>query len=605
MDIFNVLTLFGGLAMFLYGMRLMGTSLKEGSSGTLKSAIEKVTNNAVKAFLVGLSMTAIIQSSTATIVITSGLVGAGILTLHQSLGIIIGANVGTTVTGQIIRLLDVDAAGTMWLQFLKPSTLAPIALIAGIIILMSGRLKNSDIIGNIMMGFGILFSGLLSMTSAVSVLSDTGVFEKVFSHLSSNPLLGYLTGVTVAFILQSSSATIGILQAFSVSGDLTFSSIYAVIAGIYLGDCVTTAIVCSIGSTTEAKRVGIVHILFNLSETVLVFAGVWAARSFGLLDGLWNASVNSGTIANTNTIFNLSCAVLLFPMLNVYEQMSRKIVKDKPKTPWKYQDLVEALNPAFFNTPALAFHSCNNGLRTMLNLSINSINNSIGMLTIYDEEMYSQIKEDEDSIDQLADHISHYLVQMSPHLQSEDYIRIFDEYSQAVTEFERMGDHAMNIAQYAKTMNSNGYSISPEGQGELRVMAGLISRVLDATQKAFEEKDLKMARLVEPLEEVVDDLGNAMKEHHLQRLRSGRCNVYTGAVFLDLLIDLERISDDCSNVAIAMISRMEKDVIHAHDYIQGLHQGRDAYFNAKYHQLWDYYFKLLEDAGKEIPAADE
>ena len=308
MDIFDIFSLLGGLAMFLYGMRLMGDSLKENSSGTLKKAMEKVTNSSVKAFFLGMFVTALIQSSTATIVITSGLVGAGILTLHQSLGIIIGANVGTTVTGQIIRLLDVDASGgASWLRFLQPSTLAPIALILGMVLIMSGRMKKAKSIGNIAIGFGILFSGLLNMTGAVDALKESGMVEKLFSGLGENPFLGYLTGAGVAFMLQSSSATIGILQAFSATGLLSFKAIYAVIVGIYLGDCVTTAIVCSIGAKPEAKRVGIVNILFNLSETVLVLVVVTVVHRIGLLDGMWDSTVNSGTIANTNTIFNLSC----------------------------------------------------------------------------------------------------------------------------------------------------------------------------------------------------------------------------------------------------------------------------------------------------------
>ena len=285
MNVFDVISLLGGLAMFLYGMRLMGDSLKENSSGALKLAMEKVTNNPLKAFILGVLVTALIQSSTATIVITAGLVGAGILTLHQSLGIIVGANVGTTVTGQIIRLLDVDSSGAEWLRFFQPSTLAPIALIFGMVLIMGGFVKNSKSVGNIAIGFGILFSGLLNMTGAVDSLAQSGIVERLFSGLGENPLLGYITGAGVAFMLQSSSATVGILQAFSSSGLLTFKAIYAVIVGIYLGDCVTTAIVCSIGAKAEARRVGIVNILFNLSETVLVLVGVAIAHRLGLLAG--------------------------------------------------------------------------------------------------------------------------------------------------------------------------------------------------------------------------------------------------------------------------------------------------------------------------------
>jgi phosphate:Na+ symporter len=276
MNIFNIISLFGGLAMFLYGMRLMGDSLQENSSGALKDAMEKVTNNPIKAFLLGLLVTGLIQSSTATIVITSGLVAAGIVTLRQSLGIIIGANVGTTVTGQIIRLLDLNAdteVGSI-LRFFQPSTLAPIALILGIMLIMFSKKNSTKSAGNIAIGFGVLFSGLLNMTSAVDTLKDSGIIVNIFSSLGDNPFLGYLAGAGIAFVLQSSSATIGILQAFSSSGLLTFKAIYSIIVGIYLGDCVTTAIVCSIGAKAEAKRVGIVNILFNIGKTVLVLVGV-------------------------------------------------------------------------------------------------------------------------------------------------------------------------------------------------------------------------------------------------------------------------------------------------------------------------------------------
>ena len=291
MSIFNLITLLGGLAMFLFGMRMMGDGLKESASGPLKTALEKLTNTPVKAFLLGLAMTALIQSSTATIVITSGLVGAGVISLHQALGIIIGANVGTTVTGQIIRLLDLNSSGTSFLEFFRPSTLAPLALIAGIILIMGTKPKGPVKTGPIIMGFGILFSGLLNMTDAVASLTESGIIEQLFSQLGNNPLLAYLIGAGVAFVLQSSSASIGILQAFSMSGQLTFNEIYAVLVGIYLGDCVTTAIVCNIGAKPEAKRVGIVNILFNLSESVVILIAVSVFHKLGLLDSLWNATV--------------------------------------------------------------------------------------------------------------------------------------------------------------------------------------------------------------------------------------------------------------------------------------------------------------------------
>ena len=430
MDIFNIITLFGGLAMFLYGMRMMGDGLKESSSGMLKAVMEKVTGTPLKAFFLGLFMTAVIQSSTATIVITSGLVGAGIISLHQSLGIIIGANVGTTVTGQIIRLLDLNTSGLAFLQFFKPSTLAPLALIIGIIFIMGKPFRGAEKAGRIVIGFGILFSGLMNMTSAVSTLTETGIIESLFSRLGENPFIGYLIGAGVAFVLQSSSATIGILQAFSTSGQLTFNAIYAVLVGIYLGDCVTTAIVCNIGAKPDAKRVGIVNILFNLSETVLILVGVNIAHSLGLLDGLWNSTVNSGIIANTNTIFNFSCAVLMFPVLGLYEKASLRIIKDEPVSAPKHDVLVklDSLNPVFFSTPALALNNCYRMLTEMYKLARKNIENAFSLVQNYDENAFKEIEETEDVLDHMADRISDYLVQLSGHLSSEQHIAMLDYY---------------------------------------------------------------------------------------------------------------------------------------------------------------------------------
>lgn len=403
MNIFDAITLFGGLAMFLYGMRMMGDGLKESSSGTLKRVMEKVTGTPLKAFLLGLVMTAVIQSSTATIVITSGLVGAGIISLHQSLGIIIGANVGTTITGQIIRLLDLNTSGASFLQLFKPSTLAPLALIAGIILIMSKRSQQAEKAGQIIIGFGILFSGLLNMTDAVSALTETGLIEQLFSRLGQQPLVGYLIGAGVAFVLQSSSATIGILQAFSTSGQLTFGGIYAVLVGIYLGDCVTTAIVCNIGAKPNAKRVGAVNILFNLSETVLILASVTVIHHLGLLDGLWNTAIYSGGIANTNTVFNLSCAVVLFPFLNVYERLSHVFIKDEPTQTDQSCEKLDVLNPVFFSTPALAFARCYDVLMEMYRLACTNIDRSFAVIAGYDAKTAAQIEADENLLDMMAD----------------------------------------------------------------------------------------------------------------------------------------------------------------------------------------------------------
>ena len=603
MDFFDLLTLFGGLAMFLYGMRLMGDGLKESSSGTLKVAMEHVTNNPFKAFLLGLLVTAIIQSSTATIVITSGLVGAGIISLHQSLGIIIGANVGTTVTGQIIRLLDLNGSGG-WLRLFQPSSLAPMALIAGIILIMGFKFKNSKTIGNILIGFGILFSGLLNMTGSVNSLAATGVFDPLFSNLSSNPLLGYLTGAGVAFVLQSSSATIGILQAFSLSGQLTFKAVYSVIVGVYLGDCVTTAIVCSIGAKADARRVGIINILYNISKTVLVLAAVFLLHQLHVLDGIWNMTVNPGSIANTNTIFNLGCAIALFPMLNSYERAARIIVKNEPVNENPYKEKLDALNPVFFSTPALALRSCYDLLVTMLEVAARNISASFILLKQFDEKTFEKLKEEEDNLDLMTDQLSNYLASLSGSLKADFHIEILNEYYRIVNEFERLGDYAMNIAETAQDLDRKNISFSNTAQHELDVLQDLINRILNRTDRAFRRRDMNAAMEIEPLEEVVDDIVDTLKANHLSRLASGKCNVYSGSDFIDTLGNIERISDTCSNIGLATIARAKPELAgDGHDYIGFLHSGQDEAFNKLYRSTHEEYFtrlnKVMEEEKKQ------
>lgn len=580
--------------MFLYGMRIMGDGLKESSSGTLKNALENLTRTPVKAFLLGLVMTAVIQSSTATIVITSGLVGAGIISLHQSLGIVVGANVGTTVTGQIIRLLDLDSSGTSFLQFFKPSTLAPLALIAGIVIIMSQKSKNSGKTGQIIIGFGILFSGLLNMTDAVSVLTENGLIEQLFSNLGKNPLLGYLIGAGVAFVLQSSSAAIGILQAFSTSGLLTFSGIYAVLVGIYLGDCVTTAIVCNIGAKPDAKRVGIFNILFNLSKSALILVAVTLIHRLGFLDGLWDNVIHSGGIANTNTIFNLSCAVLLFPTLGFYEKLSLRLVRDEPVTVGKYDELLDALSPVFFSTPALAFARCYDALLVMYDIARKSLARAFGLLDRFDQKTADQITEDENYMDQMADRINNYLTQMSAHITAPAHLEIMNHYYSSATEFERLGDHAMNIAEIALDLHSHQSSFSEAAMQELDVVRLLIEDILDYSDEAFKKRDVAAARHIEPLEEVVDDMVGVLKDHHVQRLRTGKCSVFTGTEFLNLLTEVERISDICSNIGVATIARVRPELKHqVHDYVSKLHSGQDEEFNREYQAAHNKYFSYL------------
>ena len=597
MDFFDVLSLLGGLAMFLYGMRLMGDSLKENSSGTLKHVMEKVTDNPVKAFILGIAVTALIQSSTATIVITSGIVAAGILSLHQSLGIIIGANVGTTVTGQIIRLLDLNASGdNSFLRVFQPSTLAPIALIIGIVLIMTGVLRNSRSIGNIAIGFGILFSGLLNMTSAVNALQKSGMVEQLFAGLGNNPFLGYLTGAGVAFVLQSSSAAVGILQAFSASGLLTFKAIYSVIVGIYLGDCVTTAIVCSIGANREARRVGIVNILYNLSKSALVLIAIAIIHRFGLLDGLWDATVNSGMIANTNTVFNLACALCLLPVIGFHERLSDRIV-GKPKTvKSKYDEVLGGLNPVFYNTPALALGSCYDALLTMLSVARQNLGRAQKQFEHFSRERYAEINTEEQQIDRLTDNVSRYLVELLPHLQSEQYTDILNQYYKQSTEFERLGDQAVKIADIAARLSENNTDFSDTCKGELKVLQSLTEDILNNAEEAFTGKDEKAASLIEPKVHVVNDLINEMTQNHLNRMSAGECSFLADAVFSNLMAEYKRIAGICSNIGMATLVRIHPELAtREHLFLETLDQNGNAEYKQVLMQTRKQYFEKLRD----------
>ena len=597
MTIFNVISLFGGLALFLYGMRLMGNGLKESSSGALKTAMEKVTNNPVVGFFLGLVVTAIIQSSTATIVLTSGLVGAGVITLHQSIGVILGANVGTTITGQIIRLLDLNGGGgASWVDIFKPSTLAPLAAIIGILMIMAVKTRHSGVIGQIAMGFGILFTGLLNMTAAVSPLSSSESFARMFVGLSDTPVLGFLAGTGVAFLIQSSSATIGILQALSTTGALTFSAVYAIIIGVNIGDCVTTAIVCSIGSKADAKRTGVVHILFNICGSILVIAAIMILRGAGVLDTLWDKTLTSGGIANVHTVFRLFSAVVLLPVCGQFEKMSRVIVKDDEKLGTSVERELERLDEKFFTSPALALAGASDAIGTMARLAREGVLNAMDVLQNYDQHLVDLINENEDSIDLLADRVDNYLIKLSPHVKMGYGNDLLNYYIQCFSEFERIGDYAVNLTENAQELRDRGNELSDTAKHELRVMRGALDEILGYAYESFTAMDMRAARRIEPVEEVVDDLVATLRSNHIKRVRDGKCSTLTGLSYLDILVNIERISDQCSNLGVYTLSQSDSTIMsNHHEYIHQLHQGKDETFNRKYSQAREKYFGELAD----------
>ncbi len=601
MTVFNVISLFGGLALFLYGMRLMGNGLKETSSGALKGAMEKVTNNPLVGFFLGLGVTAIIQSSTATIVLTSGLVGAGVITLHQSLGVIIGANVGTTITAQIIRLLDLDSGGVAsWFDVFKPSTLAPLAAIIGIVLIMAVKTKHSDVAGQNAMGFGILFTGLLSMTAAVSPLSESESFARTFVSLANTPVLGFLAGAGVAFLIQSSSATIGILQALSMTGVLTFGAVWPIIIGVNIGDCVTTAIVCAIGSKADAKRTGVVHILFNIAGSILIVIGVTALRSTGVLDEMWSRTITSGGIANVHTIFRLISAIVLLPICGRFEKLSLRLVKDDVQLGVSVEKELELLDEKFFSSPALALSGAARAITTMAKLSHDAVINAMGVLQEYDQRAVDAINENEDRIDLLADRVDNYLIKLSPHVTMGHGNELLNYYIQCFSEFERIGDLAVNLTENAQELRERGAQFSDNAKRELGILRDALDEIIGYAERGFQALDPRAAKRVEPVEEVVDDLVASLRGRHIKRVRDGKCTVYAGLSFLDVLVNVERISDQCSNLGVYTLSLSDSSIMGSHhEYIQQLHQGKDEAFNRKYAETHEKYFGALEGVEEE------
>lgn len=606
MTVFNVIALFGGLALFLYGMQTMGDALKTGSSGTLKAVMGKVTNSPFIGFLLGLLVTCLIQSSTATIVLTSGLVGAGVLTLHQSLGIIIGANVGTTITGQIIRLLDINAEAASLLNLFKPATLAPLAAIIGIIMIMVVKAKNSKTIGNIAIGFAVLFTGLINMTAAVEPLSNSPAFAEIFLKLADRPILGFLAGTLVALLIQSSSASVGILQALAMTGQLTFGGVYAIILGIYLGDCITTAIVCSIGAKADAKRVGVVHIIFNLSGTILVFIVVALLRKFGAIEGLWARSISSGGIANANTVFKLGGALILLPLAGLFEKLSKKIVRESETIENRGEIAAETLETVFFSSPAIALASVKSVVTEMATIGCKNVDKALSLLTEYDDKIRKEIDDVEEDIDTLADHASQYLLQLSPHITLDKDNDQMNYYIKCVNEFERIGDLAVNIAENAESLKLRGITFSAEAEEELTIVSEALMSITQYARDAFERESIRISKHVEPLEEVIDDLVAILRENHLRRLRDGNCNIYAGFVFLDALTNIERISDQCSNLGIYTISRYDLRIADMkHDYVKELHKGADPEYTAEYNTQRSEYVTRLSEVENRYAASAE
>ena len=576
MDIFGVLSMLGGLALFLFGMDVMGDGLEKASGGRLERILEKLTANKLMAVLLGLGVTAIIQSSSATTVMVVGFVNSGIMKLEQAVGIIMGANIGTTMTAWLISLTGIEGESFL-LQMLKPSSFAPILAVIGVVFTMFMKKdEQKKHLGSVLLGFMVLMTGMDMMSGAVKPLANVPEFTALFT-MFSNPVLGVLVGALVTAIIQSSSASVGILQALSATGVITFGSALPIIMGQNIGTCVT-AMISGIGANKNARRTALVHLYFNIIGTVSFLCVFYAINSFVHFEFM-NGPANAVNIAIIHTIFNLFTTCLLLPFSNLLVKMACMTIKDDPVADVQTEEerAFRLLDPRFLETPGYAVEQCKQTAVEMAKLAKEGLLMSIDLLETFDAEKAKRVKELEDLVDRYEDELGSYMVKLSHASLSKYDSHTISLLLHSIGDFERISDHSMNILSAAEEMNEKGMVFSDEGKGELRVFVEAVREILDLTVGAFEKNDTKRAAFVEPLEEVVDDLNTIVKANHIKRLQRGVCTIEQGFVLSDISTNLERVSDHCSNIAISVIE-IDRDGFDAHGYLENLKNENDPQF---------------------------
>ena len=540
MTIFNALTLVGGLCLFLLGMNLMGQALERRAGGRLRTLLDKMTSRVMLGFLTGLGVTAIIQSSSATTVMVVGFVNSGLMTLRQAINVIMGANVGTTVTAWFLSLAGIDS-GSLWVQLLKPASFTPVLALIGIIFYMFCKDTRKKDTGLILLGFTTLMFGMETMSGAVAGLRDVPAFTNLFLAFT-NPLLGVLVGALVTAVIQSSSASVGILQALSVTGGVSYAAAIPIIMGQNIGTCVT-ALLSSVGTNKNARRAAIVHLLFNvIGVTVLLtaFCIVKAALSPALLD----EPATMYGIAIAHSVFNILCTAMLLPAGGLLERLAMHLVPDG-----KSADETAELDKRLLATPSLALQQARTLAGGMASCAARALENALAAFDAYTPELAQSIREDEERCDHYEDIIGTYLVQLSSRTMSQCESEEATELLKTIGDFERISDHAVNVLESAEELREKGLAFSGTAQEEYGVLAGAVREILHLAINAFAAGDSAAAAQVEPLEEVIDKLKEQMRTRHILRMQRGACSIEAGFVWSDLLTDLERISDHCSNIA--------------------------------------------------------
>lgn len=558
MDIFSVLTLLGGLSIFLYGMHVMGEGLERRGGGKLKSILESLTSSPLKAVLLGTGVTAIIQSSSATTVMVVGFVNSGIMQLSQAIGVIMGSNIGTTATAWILSLSGIEGDSFL-IQMLKPSSFAPILAVIGVIFVMFCKSNKKKDTGSILIGFAVLMTGMSLMSGSVAGLEDNETFAGILT-LFTNPILGVLAGALLTAIIQSSSASVGILQALAVTGSITYSNAIPIILGQNIGTC-ATALLSSIGTTKNARRAAIAHLCFNIIGSVIFLVLFYTLNwiiDFSFIDN----SINAAGIAVVHTTFNVFATVIWFPFMKQLEKLTRIIIRDKEND----VEQESVLDIRFLSTPPVAISQAKRVTNEMAELAKNSMIAAIDLHKNFSPEIIAEIKSWEDKVDSYEDIIGTYLVKLSHENMNESDSRQVSNLLHCIGDFERISDHAMYVARSAEELFNKGSHFSEEAVRDLDIIEKAVCELLDITYSAFEKNDLEEAKYIEPLEQIVDNLKIKVRNNHISRLQDGVCTIENGFVFNDVLTSLVRTADHCSNIGVCLLET-SKGSFETHEYL--------------------------------------
>ncbi len=547
----NALTLIGGLALFLFGMNVMGEALEKRAGGQMKKVLNSLTRNKFIGLLLGMGVTAVIQSSSATTVMVVGFVNSALMTLKQAINVIMGANVGTTVTAWILSLGGIDSSN-VFIKLLKPTSFTPILALIGIIMTMFGKNSKSKDTGSILLGFATLMFGMDTMSDAVAGLADVPAFQNMFI-MFKNPILGVIVGAILTAIIQSSSASVGILQALAVTGQVSYGAAIPIIMGQNIGTCIT-AMLSSIGANKNAKRAAFVHLSFNIIGT-LIWLTVFSIISTALKPAILDVAASLFGIAIAHSIFNILCTVLLLPMSGFLEKLVIKLVPDTDKT-----ELIVELDERLLVTPSVALSRCSMVTAEMAECAVEGLKESLTLLEQYNPQLAESIREKESKADHYEDILGTYLVKLSGHQLSELESAESAKLLKVIGDFERISDHSVNILESAEELMGKEKEFSEEGRKELQVLCRAVSEILDLVQTTFANNDLGAAAKVEPLEQVIDDLKEKLRTNHILRLQKGGCSIEMGFVWSDLITNLERVSDHCSNIAVCVLDASQNNL---------------------------------------------